>query len=261
MQMLSVVIIANNEKENIGRCIDSVLSIADEIVVLDSYSTDNTVSIAASKGATVYQDSFEGYIEQKNKALNLAKHDLILSLDADEAIDNRLQISINAVKKQVDKKGYTMNRCTNYCGKFIRHGLWYPDTKLRLFDRKFVKWGGYNPHDKAVFTGQPSVRHLDGDILHYSFMTLEDHISQNNRLSTMSAEALYPKVKTGWTNILLNPLWKFINGYVLHLGFLDGFYGFVIAINTAHFTFLKYIKLYRKQKNDPSKNPAQRVIL
>src|SRR5947199_312140 len=148
MQVLSVVIITYNEEMNIGRCVESVLQIADEIVVLDSNSTDNTVAIATKKGATVYTQPFLGYIEQKNKALSLAKHNFVLSLDADEAIDRQLESSILDVKKNnTVKNGFTMNRCTNYCGKFIRHGLWYPDKKLRLFDKNFVRWGGDNPHD------------------------------------------------------------------------------------------------------------------
>jgi glycosyltransferase involved in cell wall biosynthesis len=262
MNMLSVVIITYNEEKNIGRCIDSVQGIADEVIVLDSYSTDDTVPLAVSKGATVYNESFEGYIEQKNKALSLARHDFILSLDADEAIDGRLEESIYKVKQNVERRGYTMNRCTNYCGKFIRHGLWYPDIKLRLFNRKFVKWGGDNPHDKAEFIGKPSVRHLAGDILHYSYTTLEEHIAQNNKFSTISAEALYNKgMRTGWFKILFSPGWAFINDYFLRFGFLDGYYGFVIAVNIAHLTFLKYIKLYQRQKNHTCKDISSRVLL
>lgn len=249
MQMLSVVIITFNEEHNIGRCIDSVQTIANEIVVLDSNSTDNTVSIAESKGAIVHIKPFSGYIEQKNKALALATYDLTLSLDADETIDARLEASIRKVKENASSTGYTMNRCTNYCGKFIRHGLWYPDRKMRLFNRKLVKWGGDNPHDKAEFISKGSVLHLEGDILHFSFNSLEDHVSQNNRFSTISAESLFKKGKrTNWINILLNPFWAFFNGYLLRRGFLDGYYGFVIAINIAHLTFLKYTKLYQKQQ-------------
>ncbi|MEO5996472.1 MAG: glycosyltransferase family 2 protein [Chitinophagaceae bacterium] len=249
MQMLSVVIITYNEEKNIGRCLDSVQSIANEIVILDSYSTDNTVTIAVSKGATVYNNSFEGYIEQKNKALSLARYDLVLSLDADEALDEQLNASINAVKQHADRMGYTMNRCTNYCGRYIRHGSWYPDVKLRLFNRNFVKWGGVNPHDKAEFIAKPNARHLRGDILHYSYETLEEHVNQNNKFSTISAEALFKRGKrTGWVKILFNPFWAFMVGYFVRLGFLDGYYGLVIAVNTAHLTFLKYIKLYQKQK-------------
>jgi len=255
MQMLSVVIITFNEEKNIGRCIDSVLRVANEVTVLDSNSTDNTVSIARLKGAIVYSKPFEGYIEMKNDALALAKYDLILSLDADETIDKRLEASILSVKENADRHGYTMNRCTNYCGKFIRYGLWYPDVKLRLFNRKFVRWGGDNPHDKAEFVSNKSVRHLSGDILHYSFNTLEEHISQNNKLSTISAESLFKKgKKTYWFNIIFNPVWAFINGYFLRFGFLDGYYGYIIAVNVSHFTFLKYIKLYQKQNNLPAGN-------
>ena len=251
MTPLSVVVITFNEENNIGRCIDSVRDIADEIVVLDSYSVDNTVEIATAKGARVYSQEFPGYVEQKNNALKYASHNLVLSLDADEAIDSMLRTSIAGIKNNVKHNGFTMNRCTSYCGKFIRHGLWYPDTKLRLFDKTLVKWGGDNPHDKLEFTSaHQSILHLAGDILHFSYNSIEEHVIQNNKFSTISAESLVTRgKKSSWFNMIFNPWWAFFKGYFLRLGFLDGFYGFVIAVNVAHFTFLKHIKVYQKQKN------------
>lgn len=248
MALLSVVIITFNEEKNIGRCIDSVRGVADEILVVDSNSTDNTVEIARQKGATVCLQQFLGYVEQKNKALSLARHDLVLSLDADEAIDPALNRSILAVKKDGRFKGYTMNRFNNYCGKFIRHGSWYPDTRMRLADRTQVHWAGDNPHDTLVFISPQAKKHLKGDILHYSFASFEEHIAQNNKFSTISAESLFKRGKrTNLFRIVLNPFWAFMRSYLLRLGFLDGFFGFVIAINIAHLTFLKHAKLYRKQ--------------
>jgi len=251
MTPLSVVVITFNEEKQIGRCIDSVLEIADEIVILDSYSGDSTVEIAASKGARVYSQEFLGYVEQKNKALQYASHNLVLSLDADEAIDSRLRTSIAAIKENTVHHGFTMNRCTNYCGKFIRHGLWYPDRKLRLFDKSLVKWSGDNPHDMIEFTTpKKNVLHLPGDILHFSYNSIEEHVIQNNRFSSISAESLAKRGrKSSWFNMIFNPWWAFFKGYFLRLGFLDGFYGFVIAVNVAHFTFLKHIKVYQKQKS------------
>ena len=252
MNSLSVVIISFNEQENIGRCIDSVRKIADEILVLDSFSTDNTKEIATNKGAIVRQEKFQGYIQQKNFALELATHDLILSLDADEALDEVLAIAIAAEKHQFGFKAYSMNRCANYCGRFIRHGLWYPDKKIRLFDKRIANWGGTNPHDKIELKENVTIKHLKGDILHYSYNSIEEHMMQSNNFTTIAAASMYEKgQRSNWLKILVNPFWTFVHGYLIRLGFLDGFYGFVIAINSAHQTFLKYIKLYHLQRKLP----------
>ena len=249
MELLSVVIITFNEEKNIGRCIDSVLEVADEILVLDSNSTDKTVEIARQKGATVCQQAFLGYVEQKNKALSMAKNNLVLSLDADEALDKVLQHSILSVKDNFMYKGYTMNRFNNYCGKFIRHGSWYPDTRMRLVDKSHVQWGGDNPHDTLSFTSPQSKKHLKGDILHYSFTSFEEHASQNNKFSSISADSLFKRgKKTNLLKVAFNPFWAFVRSYLVRLGFLDGFYGFVIAVSIAHLTFLKHSKLYKMQK-------------
>ena len=150
MVQLSAVIITFNEESNITRCILSLKAVADEIIVVDSYSTDNTAGIARSLGATVYQEKFRGYIGQKNFALQLASHRYVLSLDADEELDEKLIASILEEKKSFPKRAYCMNRCTRLSGHFIKHGLWYPDKKLRLFNRQLGKCGGLNPHDKII---------------------------------------------------------------------------------------------------------------
>lgn len=250
MQLLSAVIITYNEEANISRCIKSAKKVADEVIVLDSFSTDETVPIARSMGAIVHQEKFRGYIGQKNLALQLASHNYILSLDADEELDSKLITSILHVKKTFVLRAYKMNRCTNYCGHFIRHGLWYPDKKIRLFDRRIARWSGLNPHDKIKVDAGVQVLHLPGDILHYSFNTPEDLVWQNNRMSTISAASLYAHgIKSNWYKILVRPAWAFINGYIFRMGFLEGLDGFTIAINTAHQVFLKYTKLLRLQRN------------
>ncbi len=246
---LSVVIITFNEERNIGRCIDSVRNIADEIIVLDSLSTDNTTIIAESKGAKVHQQPFLGYVEQKNKALTYCSHEFILSLDADEAIDKTLEKSIQKIKQSPPALAYSMNRCTNYCGKFIRHGSWYPDQKIRLFEHSVATWGGVNPHDKIILKENIRINHLKGDILHYSYNSIEEHVIQNNRFSTISAETLFSKGKrTNIFKLMIHPFWAFIVSFLIRRGFLDGFYGFVISLNIAHLSFLKHAKLYQKQK-------------
>ena len=249
MEKLSVVIITYNEEKNIGRCIDSVKNVADEVVVLDSFSSDRTKEICLEKGANFFQQAFLGYIEQKNKALEFAENDYVLCLDADEAIDEKLETSISEEKKNFSFKGYTMNRCTNYCGKFIRHGSWYPDRKLRLFDKKEAKWGGINPHDEVEFKSTGETKRLKGDILHYSYYNIEEHRKQNEHFSSISAEAYFKKGKrSNRLKMILNPAWAFVNGYFFRLGFLDGYFGFVIAKMVAQLTFLKYKKLLALQK-------------
>lgn len=264
MHPLSAVIITFNEEANIGRCIESVRRVADEVIVLDSYSTDHTVEIARTMGAVVHQEKFRGYIGQKKLAMQLATHNYILSLDADEMLDETLIASIQEAKKSFAHRAYRMHRCTNYCGHFIRHGLWYPDPKIRLFDRRVAQWGGLNPHDKIQVDKEFPVVKLKGDILHYSFKTPEDLVWQLNRLSSIAAASLYANGKrSNWFKILFRPGWAFINGYFFRLGLLDGADGFTIAVNTAHQVFLKYIKLYRLQhaKVKPVAGTLQRTPL
>jgi glycosyltransferase involved in cell wall biosynthesis len=251
MEKISVVIICFNEENNIGRCIDSVKEVADEILILDSYSTDQTVAIAESKGAVVKQHIFNGFIEKKNKAVELASYDYVLSLDADETLNAVLAKSIREAKEKLTNRAYRMNRCSNYCGKFIRHGTWYPDTKIRLFDRKIAHWGGTNPHDKIVLNEKISIKKLKGDILHFSYHTVSEHVTQNNKLSTMAAESLFASgKKTNLLNIFVRPWWAFFLSYIIKAGFMDGLFGFVIAIQIAHMTFLKHVKLYLLYKSD-----------
>jgi glycosyltransferase involved in cell wall biosynthesis len=250
VEKISVVIICLNEEKNIGRCIDSVKDIADEIVILDSHSTDQTVSIAENKGAVVVREDFKGYIQQKNKAIELASHNYILSLDADEALDPLLKESISRVRQNFNSHAYRMNRYSNYCGKFIRHGSWYPDAKIRLFDKRVARWGGTNPHDKIVLTDNMPVEHLKGNILHYSYRSISEHVNQNNKFSTLAAESLFANGKrTSVFKIFVNPLWAFFQSYLIRAGFLDGLFGLVIAVMIANLTFLKHLKLYLLQQS------------
>jgi glycosyltransferase involved in cell wall biosynthesis len=249
MKLLSAVIITWNEEENIGRCIDSLWKVADEIIVVDSYSSDNTVAIAKQKGANVKQKPFHGYIEQKNNALMMASHNYVLSLDADEILSDKLVNSILKEKIDFRYSAYFMNRRNSYCGKFIKHGLWYPNQKLRLFDKRIASWGGMNPHDKIQLNGNNKASFMEGDILHYAYNSIDEHIRRNEEISTIAAWSLYESGKRKhWSKIFLSPLWSFFHGYFLRLGFLDGYYGFIIATHTASQSFLKYQKLRRLQK-------------
>lgn len=241
---LSLVIIAFNEEDKIEQCIKSAEGLVDEILVVDSYSNDNTVEIARKTGARVIQNKFEGHIEQKNFALANASHQYILSLDADEALSKDLYSSIEQIKKKWQADAYSMNRMTSYCGKWIKHGTWYPDKKTRLFKKSAGEWKGKNPHDK--FTPEKNIKtvHLKGDILHYTMDSISDHLKQMDYFTEIMARDLHKEgKKAGYLKLLISPIVKFIKGYIIKLGFLDGYYGFIIAMNSAHAAFLKYAKL------------------
>ncbi|MBS0401688.1 MAG: glycosyltransferase family 2 protein [Bacteroidetes bacterium] len=242
---ISAVIITLNEEHNLARCLASVKAVADDIVIVDSYSTDGTERIAREHGARFVQHTFEGHIEQKNWAITQAKHPWVLSLDADEAVDDGLKQSILRLKRdgpQAD--GYTMNRLTNYCGTWIRHGGWYPDAKLRLWDSRKGKWGGTNPHDRYELHPGTSTAHLKGDLLHYSYHSISDHVKQADYFTTIAAKAMHARgQRPGFLKMLVSPVAKFLGSYVLQGGFRDGFNGFTIARISAAATFWKYAKL------------------
>jgi glycosyltransferase involved in cell wall biosynthesis len=243
MVQISVVIITYNEAHNIGRCLDSIRAVADDIVVVDSFSTDRTAAICAEKGVRFISHIFEGHIEQKNYAITQAHYPHILSIDADEALSEILLKSIVEVKANWSHEAYWMNRMTNYCGQWIKHCGWYPDQKLRLWDSRKGQWTGTNPHDKFELN-HGSEGMLKGDLLHYSYYSIHDHLKQVNYFTDISSKALHNQgVKTTILQIIIAPLVKFIRDYFIKLGFLDGLYGFAISIISSHATFLKYLKL------------------
>lgn len=248
---LSVVIITFNEEKNIERCISSVKAIADDITVVDSLSSDGTIALCEKLGAVVHSQPFLGHVEQKNFAITKAKYPHILSLDADEALDETLLASIKKVKQNWQHDGYSMNRLTNYCGKWIRHSGWYPDRKMRLWDSRKGQWKGINPHDEYVLEKGSSSQHLDGDILHYSYNSIKDHIAQVNYFTDILSKASLQKgKKSSLFKIIFSPLFKFFRDYLFKLGMLDGYYGFVICVISAHATFLKYVKMKQFQNQD-----------
>ena len=249
MPQLSVVIITFNEEQNIGRCIASVQEIADEVIVVDSFSTDATESICNKHGVHFIQNKFEGYIEQKNFAATHTSFNHILSLDADEELSKELSASIRLVKETWMHESYSMNRLSNYCGKWIRHGSWYPDRKIRLFEKGKGNWGGMNPHDKFIPSNENDTGFLKGDIHHYSYYSVEGHVEQANKFSTIGAKSAYDSGKrSNILKIILKPRFKFLRDFILRAGFLDGYYGLVISRISAHETFLKYVKLRELEK-------------
>ncbi|MBK9285887.1 MAG: glycosyltransferase family 2 protein [Sphingobacteriaceae bacterium] len=245
MIKLSVVIITFNEEKNIERCLLSVKEVADEIVVLDSFSADKTEEICKKHGVRFVQQAFDGHIEQKNRAITYSSHNHVLSLDADEALDKQLIESIKKIKLDFKKDGYYMNRLTNYCGHWVKHCGWYPDKKLRLWDKSKGAWTGMNPHDRyELFNGDEHTGFLKGDILHYSYYTIEDHYKQVDYFTSIAAKAYLAKGKNAaFYKLFVNPIAKFIDHYVLHLGFLDGLAGYRISKISAYATYLKYKKI------------------
>ncbi len=241
MKKLSVVIITLNEEENIGRCIDSVQEVADEVVVVDSFSTDKTVDLAKVRGARIIQNKFEGHIEQKNFAKEQATYNYVLSIDADEELSVELKHSILQVKENFSADGYTMNRLNFYCGKEIKTCGWYPDTKLRIWNRTKGNWAGINPHDKFGLEKNSSVQHLKGDILHHTYPTQKSLIHQVEKFAHIGARHLRDE---NFLFLILKMLFsapfKFIRNYFFKLGFTEGFDGFTICYHQSREVFLKY---------------------
>jgi len=242
---LSVVIITFNEQANIARCLQALGEVADEVLVVDSFSTDDTVAICQRHGARVVQNAFVGYVEQKNFATDQARFDHVLQLDADEVLTAELRAEIQAVKNDWQHAGYTLPRLTSYCGHWVRHGGWYPDRKLRLYDRRRGRWQGLLLHEHyEVAVGQMTGA-LRGDLLHYSYHSITEHVAQLNKFTSITAQELALRGHTRVTllHLLLKPLWKFVHGYVLRQGFRDGFAGLCVAGISAWGVFLKFAKL------------------
>lgn len=240
---LSVVIIAYNEEENIGRCIDSVKEIADEVLVVDSFSTDKTVAIAEAKGARVVQRKFEGHIQQKNWAKEQAAFDYVFSIDADEELSSELRQSILSLNKNFVVDGYTINRLNFYCDKPIKTCGWYPDTKLRLWNRTKGTWKGINPHDKYELIGDTSTQYLQGDLLHHTYPTRESFLQQREKFADISAQhlkdesAFYLLLK-----MIFSAPFKFVRNYIFKLGFTEGATGLFICYHQSREVFLKYFR-------------------
>lgn len=251
MHKISGVIIAFNEEIHIKQCLESLQNIVDEIVVVDSFSTDNTVAICESFGARVIQHPFVGYTDQKNFAVDQAQYDYVLSLDADEALSDELKTAILEAKKDFQFDAYRFNILNNYCGQWIRHSNWYPGTKTRLFNRKKSRW--YSPtnlHETIKLDNPSSISKLHGDLLHWAYDSYSEHHVKNNAYTTLAATN-YVKNNgkpISISKVVINPFWKFFKNYFFKKGFLDGFNGFVICSMAGYSTFLKYIKIIELQR-------------
>ncbi len=244
MERLSVVIMTFNEAPRIERCIRSVQSLADEILVVDSYSTDRTVALAESIGAKVIQNHFEGFIEQRRFCVQHATHDLILALDCDECPDETLQSEIQTLKKNTTHGAYWLNRLSSIGGTWIRHGAWHPDWKLRLFFREKVIISGTPPHDQIAPQEGVATKKLKGKLLHYSHDTTADLMATVEKYSTTAAQSLFEEgKKTNPFRIFFKPPFRFISDFILKFGFLDSRMGYFIAKANSHYVWLRETKL------------------
>ena len=238
---ISATIITFNEERNVARVIES-LRCCDEILVLDSGSNDRTVEIATKLGARVVEASWHGYAAQKNIAAELASHDWILGLDADESLSEALEAEIWHIKKAGPHfNGYTVPRLAQYLGRWILHSGWYPDRKVRLFDRRKAKWVGEYVHESVTVDGP--VGHLESNLLHFTCDSLSQHLRTMDRYTTLAAEEIVSRGKVvTFSRLLLDPPWIFFRTFVLKLGFLDGVEGLAIAYMAALYNFVKYAK-------------------
>lgn len=248
---ISALIITFNEERNIERCIRSLFSVADEIIVLDSFSTDATPQICLDLGVVLLQRKWEGYAASKNFLNQHAKFDYILSLDADEVLSEELLQHISQAKKTGLSGVYSLNRLTNYCGKWIYHSGWYPDWKVRLFPAKTSKWVGDLVHEELDFPTSLPVQRLKGDVFHYSYISYVDHRQRADRYSHLTAQKYVSKgKKPGIFAPYLSCMTRFFSMYVLKLGFLDGYMGFKIAQISGLSNIVKYKEVRRLNREN-----------
>jgi len=241
MTKLSATIVTLNEERKIARTMES-LRCCDEIVVLDSGSTDRTCAIARSLKARVIEEPWRGYAAQKNRAAECASNDWILSLDADETLTEELEGEILLLKQEgFERDAYRMPRMAQYLGRWIRHGGWYPDRKIRLYDRRKATWLGDFVHESVAVQG--TTGELRGALHHFTCDSLSEHLQTLDRYTTLAAAELRANGRTpGLARMLFDPAWTFLRTYLLRRGFLDGFPGLAIAYCAALYTFLKYAK-------------------
>lgn len=251
---LSAAIITLNEAENIKDCIDSIADFVDEIIVLDSFSTDATEEICRQHPKVrFFQHPFDGHIQQKNRALEKCESEWVLCVDADERVSPTLRASIETlIKSKPAVAGAKFPRLTYHMHHYIRHSGWYPNARYRLIRKGMATWGGENPHDKLLLDGK-GIK-IKGDLIHFSAKDLSDQVKTINSFSSITALTRYNKGKKFYLwRLLVKPITKFLEMYVLKRGFLDGMQGFIIAVSSSFSSFLKEAKLYELHVLDSDK--------
>ena len=253
MEKLSTVIMTFNESAHIGRCIESVLPFSDEVLVVDSFSTDNTVQIAKELGAKVFQNKFDGYIEQRKVCIKKATYPFVFVIDADEAVNDELKFQILKTKESPKSNAYLINRLNSIGDIWVHYGGWHPDWKLRLFFKDKIEVVGEQPHDKIILSDKTKPQKLKGDLLHFSDANMAERNETVNKHSTSAAQHLFKQgKKSNAFRIVFKPLYRFILEYFFKLGFMDGFIGYFVAKSNAQYVFLREMKLWElnNTKND-----------
>lgn len=254
MPKISAVIITYNEENFIGKCLASLEGIADEIIVVDSFSTDGTEDICKKYNVKFIKHPFEGFRDQKNYALQFATHKHILSLDADEALSDELRESILKAKNDWKYDGYKMNRKNFYCGKWIRFSEWYPDKQLRLFYTDHGSWGELNIHEKFIMSNGARIGKLKGDLLHWAFTSEQDHTDKMIKYSRLGSEEFH---RAGKKANIFTPFihsgWGFLRTYIIKGGIFDGKDGLRICSLYAKSAFNKYWFLRKLNKEAAKK--------
>lgn len=255
MAKISACIISYNEEEKIEDCLRSLDGLVDEIIIVDSLSTDKTLKIAEKYTDKIYHQKFLGHVEQKNIAVEKASNNWILSLDCDERLTEELKCSILNIKTSLENAdAYKVSRRTFYVYRWLNH-CWYPDQKIRLFNKKSANWAGTNPHDHVEVSGNNIVT-LKGDLLHYSFNSISEHMRTIDLFTEIGADEIIKRNKkvsilSPWTH----GLWTFLKLYLFKRGFMDGYAGLVVAVLSAVHAFVKYNKvLFKRWKLKTSSN-------
>ena len=250
MPKLSVTIITKNEAANIGAALESV-AWADELIVVDSGSTDETVGIARRYTDRVSSREWEGYGAQKNHAAGLAEHDWILSLDADERVSPALAVEVRErLAREPPHPGYRIPRVTSYLGRWIRSTDWYPDYQLRLYDRRAARWNARSVHESVSTDG--TVGRLRNELHHYAYRNLSDHLATIDRYTTLAAHQMHAQGRrAGWLDVGLHPPVAFCRNYALRLGFRQGLPGLIVSLMNSYYVFLKFAKLWELQRREP----------
>ncbi len=252
---ISCCIVCFNEEQAIRRCLESV-KWCDEIVVVDSFSTDKTIEICQDYSARIIQRAWPGYVEQKRFTLSQASHEWILNIDADEEVSPLLQNEIRTVLQQDDPAvdGFYIPRLVHYLGRWWWHG-WYPSYRLRLFRKHKVRWGGVDPHEKVLLHGR--AERLSGNLHHYTYTDIRDHLRTVNSLTDISSRELILRKRQRYlSDILLRPLWRFLSFYFFRGCIRDGLPGLFVATTSAFYVFLKYAKLW-EQASDSAQSSSR----
>jgi glycosyltransferase involved in cell wall biosynthesis len=250
---ISAFVICFNEEEHIVDCLKSV-AFCDEIVVIDSYSTDKTVALAQSLGAKVIQRPWPGYREQKAFGLTAVSHEWVVNIDADERVSDELRENILAVLQEeragsVGRKkisGYYVNRVVYYLGRWWRKGGWYPEYRLRIFRKQDVTWGGIEPHEKPIVKGETAV--LPGELQHFTYKNMDEQFARLHSLSTIAAREEFKRGgHASLLSLFINPILRMLKFYFLKKGYREGMAGLIVAGVEGYYTFMKYAKVWEHE--------------